>query len=174
MDSIFFSKVFWGGIVVLIGISIIAQAIFKINIPVFKIGVALILIYLGFKMLIGAFGFSSTNFMSDQQVTVERLNKENTFDVVMGSQRIDLTQIDLMAGAAEVTCNVVMGSSTVILPKNANIEVISSVVLGSVKDPKGHETVLGEQRNRYESVGSNLNLMVKLNVVLGSAEVYYE
>ena len=39
-----FSGVFWGGVLVLLGISIIIKVVFHIDIPVFRVVVALVLI----------------------------------------------------------------------------------------------------------------------------------
>ena len=173
MESILFSKVFWGAVVVLIGISIIAQAIFKINIPIFKIGVALVLIYIGVRMLTNSFGFSTSNIMSDQEIVVEHLNEHTSYDVVMGNQKIDLTQMDLSGELYTIECNVVMGASIILLPKRAQVDISSSVVLGSVRDPGGKEFVSGKDHQMYGDGLSNARIDVKLNVVLGSAEIRY-
>lgn len=173
MDSVLFSKVFWGIVVVLVGISIIAQAIFKINIPIFKVGLALILIYFGIKMLSSTMGVSTSNIMSDQHIVVDHLKEENSFDVLMGNQEIDLTQIDLSGGPYVVNCHVIMGATTILLPKRAQIDIASSVVLGSVKDPRGKEYTSGKDQQVFGDGLSNTKISLHLNVVLGSAEIKY-
>lgn len=52
MEFMLSSKLFWGAIVVLAGLVIIANAVFNINIPIFRVFFALLLIYWGVKMLI--------------------------------------------------------------------------------------------------------------------------
>lgn len=173
MDSILFSKVFWGIVVVLVGISIIAQAVFKVNIPIFKVGIALVLIYFGIRMLSSTFGLSTSNIMSDQHIVVDHLKQENSFDVLMGNQEIDLTQIELSGGPYVVNCGVILGATTILLPKRAQIDIASSVVLGSVKDPGGKEYTPGNDHQAYGDGLSNTKIRLQLNVVLGSAEIKY-
>ena len=47
------SGVFWGSVIILFGVSIILNAVFGISIPVFRVVLALILIYFGIKILAG-------------------------------------------------------------------------------------------------------------------------
>ncbi len=44
-----FSDIFWGIVLILTGVSIILQLVFKINIPVFPIVIAFLLIYAGIR-----------------------------------------------------------------------------------------------------------------------------
>ena len=111
MDTIVYSKVFWGVVVLLIGISIIAQAVFKINLPVFKIVFGLILLYAGFKVLAGAFGFKSTpkqesaSVFSSQRVSVDQFRDNVEYSSVFGSQEVDFTMAGRIPGDYSIECN---------------------------------------------------------------------
>ncbi|MDD2331344.1 MAG: hypothetical protein PHI68_01685, partial [Candidatus Cloacimonetes bacterium] len=50
--SIFFGNMFWGILIILLGLSLILKD-FNINIPLFKIFFGLIIILFGIKLLIG-------------------------------------------------------------------------------------------------------------------------
>ena len=52
-----FSGAFWGIVLILTGILIIIKYLFNIQIPVFRILIAALFIYLGIRMLMGNYGF---------------------------------------------------------------------------------------------------------------------
>ncbi len=74
------SGLFWGFILVLLGLSIIVRILFNIDVPVFKVVFGLILIYLGFQVLFG----SPTRFVR-HHTTVRRT--ERRFD--RAASRVD-------------------------------------------------------------------------------------
>ncbi|MGE5605051.1 MAG: hypothetical protein ACM3YE_05095, partial [Bacteroidota bacterium] len=51
-----FSQVFWGIFLILLGASFILKVLFHLDIPVFRLFVSFILIYMGFRVLTGGFG----------------------------------------------------------------------------------------------------------------------
>lgn len=168
----FFSKIFWGLMVVLFGVSILLNSIFKINIPIFKIALAGFFIFIGVRMLLDTFGVrSKTNFMGDQHVRIEQIENDK-YDVVFGSQVIDLTQGSMSDNDAEIECNVVFGSAKILVPRHINLKLSSSAVFGSVRPPSGDETVFGS--NEYVNGEGNLDgktLRLEVNAVFGSATI---
>ena len=172
MDSFIFSKLFWGVIIILFGISFIAQAVFKINFPIGKIAIALIFIYIGAKMLFGIFGKSneSATIFSENISNVEVL-EDSKYDVVFGSQTIDLSKAVNNGEEANIECNVVFGSAKIIVPKGMNLRIKSSSVFGSIKTPS-NETTFGESEYTTGSNYSSGILNLRVNAVFGSAKVF--
>jgi predicted membrane protein len=172
MDSFVFSKVFWGVIIILFGISFIAQAVFKINFPIGRIAVALIFIYIGAKMLFGIFGKTneSATVFSESIANVEVL-EDAKYDVVFGSQTINLSNAVASGQGVDIECNVVFGSAKIIIPRGMNVRVKSASVFGSVKTPT-NETSFGESEYTTGNGSSNGYINLKVNAVFGSARVY--
>mgnify|MGYP003990967287 FL=1 len=54
-----FSGLFWGVMLVLFGASMILRAVFNLDIPIFRIIFALVIIYFGVKLLLGRQSFKS-------------------------------------------------------------------------------------------------------------------
>ncbi len=72
------SGVFWGSVIILFGISIILNSVFGISIPVFKIVLALILIYFGISILAGkAFNVPKVSTINDKTIDVTSSTKVN-------------------------------------------------------------------------------------------------
>lgn len=172
MDSFIFSKLFWGIIIILFGISFIAQSVFKINLPIGRIALALIFIYIGAKMLFGVFGKTndSATIFSENIANIEMLENAK-YDVVFGSQTIDLSKAVNTGEEANIECNVVFGSAKIIIPKGMKVSIKSSSVFGSIKTPS-NETTFGESEYTTGSNYSNGLLNLRVNAVFGSAKVF--
>jgi len=176
MDSIIYSKVFWGVVVLLIGISIITQAVFKIDIPIFKIVVGLFLLFMGVKVLTGAFGIStgpdsSSSIFSSQNIHVEHLVDGSEYSSVFGSQQIDFTMVSRTPGTYRIECNTVFGSCEIIIPNDVEVSIEKNAVFASVKTPGGGNTHFGE--GNYSSGNSApTRLEIEANAVFGSIEIH--
>ena len=57
--------IFWGIILILIGLGIVIRVVFNIDFPVFKFLVAIFFIFLGLRMMFGSFGI--VNFHVDSK-----------------------------------------------------------------------------------------------------------
>ena len=48
--------VFWGALLIVIGLTLIIRFVFNVDFPVFRVILALFIIYIGLRILIGGFG----------------------------------------------------------------------------------------------------------------------
>ena len=162
MDSFIFSKMFWGVLVVLIGILIIVNAIFNTNLPIFRILLALFFIYLGVKMLLdlrpNKVDSDSVAVFSEGVYEATGL-KQKEFSAVFGSQTIDMRHVQFPP-RAEIEMNAVFGSSTLLLPGDVRVEVEQNAIFGSVDAKK-----LGG------GSADSPQLEVECNAVFGSIEI---
>lgn len=130
---------FWGAILILLGISLILKSVFGINIPIFKVFFAGLLIYWGISLLLGSFGskvgiekratnneavFARTQFKADESGSA---NQE--FSTVFGEGELDLTGIDL-SKIDTVSVNSVFGESVVFVKKGSAYRVQSNSAFG--------------------------------------------
>lgn len=146
-----FTKMFWGVLIMLLGLYVILNSVFKIHFPLFKLLFACILIFIGFRMLFSIFsGNSNTHKMeghaifSDSQQKIATLVNDSKYETVFGSQKIDLRESVLPETRAQISFSCVFGSQVVRLPKNANIRVKASAVFGSVNLPNGGKVSFGD------------------------------
>ncbi|MEQ8323302.1 MAG: LiaF-related protein [Vicingaceae bacterium] len=175
----FDSRIFWGGLIILIGLSIILNAVFKINFPFFKVFIALVIIYFGFRLLFGSFGFQlgdkgneESTIFGSQKVHVESISDNLEYNAVFGSQYVDLSQAVLINDDLEVEVNSVFGSIKVNLPDNVNVRLKASSAFGSVRTSEGEMVSFGDTKKSF-SKGENptKNLYVKANAVFGSVDL---
>jgi len=171
-----FSRMFWGVVVMLLGLSIILNAVFKIHFPLFKTILALFLIYVGMKMLYGAI---RPGYRNHEQSAVfggssfqpESIKDGEKFETVFGSQRIDLRNVQLQPGITAIDVDCVFGSQMIYIPSGVNIRVKGSSVFGSVKFPNGDQLSFGD-RNFDEGRETDWpTLMIDADCVFGSITI---
>lgn len=175
-----FTKIFWGGLIILFGISIIINSVFKINFPFFKVFIALIIIFFGFRLLFGSFGFKMNNNDAGENSTVfgstkaqvEIIDGDLEYNSVFGSQIIDFREVKSITDESEIEINAVFGSVKVYLPDNVNIKLKASSAFGSVRTPEGEMINFGDTKKTFTK-GSNASktMYVEASAVFGSVEL---
>lgn len=176
MDFLF-SRLFWGGIIVLFGLSIILNTLFKINIPLFKIVFALVLIYFGITMLVGSFrsktgSHKSADVFSSSTISVNAGSLEKEYSAVFGSQTIDFTQITDGADKT-VELNAIFGSQKVYVNENTKIKIKANAVFGQVSMPDNNTVSFGDGSYSQEPVHtlSAGTLFIDANAVFGEVRI---
>ena len=160
---------FWGFLIVLIGLSILLNAIFKISIPIFKIFFALFFIYIGLKILFGAFGIKTTHntiIFSDSKIEAKK--SDNNYNVIFGKGVIDLTNLLPLDQNIKIEVNTIFGEGIIkINPEIPTIIKISSVFAGA-RMPEGSVAALGSSEYRTKSFSESKSyLKIKADVVFG-------
>lgn len=177
MDFLF-SRMFWGGIVILIGLSIILSAVFKIHIPLFRIIIALIIIYFGFTVLVGSFkskggkAAEASDVFSSSALKADPSSLKSEYNVVFGNQAIDFTEITDGADKT-VELNTVFGSQTLYLNPNTRLRVKANAVFGQVRLPDDHSVSFGDY-NYVQEPADTLSagtLFIEANAVFGNIKV---
>ncbi|MCC5916765.1 MAG: hypothetical protein JJU02_05495 [Cryomorphaceae bacterium] len=160
------SKFVWGIIVVLIGLSMILNDVFKINIPLFKIIIAVFFIYIGVRIMSGTFtpkGTETASVFGDSKVYIENVDElQKEYTIIFGSQTIDLSNVTLENDTDKIQFNVVFGSAKVIIGENHKIKVNFNNVLGNTSSPA--------PPSNTENMDSG-KLLIEGNVVFGNVKI---
>jgi predicted membrane protein len=167
------SGLFWGVIVVLIGVSIILNVVLGVKIPLFRVVFGLLLIYWGVSLLAGSrFGARAGNstIFSDTQVKPVAPAKE--YNILFGKGEIDLTGVQLQPGRNRVEINTVFGASVLRLNPDVPVSLEVSAAFSGARLPDGNTISFGDQS--WLSPGFKADtawLEVKASVVFGGMEV---
>ncbi len=168
-----FSSFFWGAVIILFGLSIILKAIFNIKIPVFSIIIALIFIWLGLKILFGAFGVkTSKNTVVFSEGSLKVSEKNEDYNIVMGRGTIDLTEMGITEDSPNVEINIVFGKAEVKIDSNKPMIMKVSSVFAGAHLPGGNVAAIGN--NTYATPSyekSKPHLVVKADVVFGELNI---
>lgn len=164
-----FSGLFWGILVILIGISIILNSVFHLNIPIFKIFFALFFIYLGISMITG----TNTGHKDEKTAIFTELKDikptQNEFNTIFASTNIDLKDLKR---AEEFRSNTVFGSTTITIDSKKPIKIIASSAFGEIKLPNKDTANFGEITYTTKSYKDDKNsIVVYTSVVFGGVEI---
>ncbi|MGE0087907.1 MAG: LiaF domain-containing protein [Bacteroidales bacterium] len=168
---------FWGILLILIGLGIVIRVVFNIDFPIVKFIIAFFFIFLGIKILIGNFG--PKNIRHDENTTmfgerrIEFLDNEHKeFNVIFGSNMIDLRNVDLSQGSKEIEVNVIFGSTDIKISEKTPVKIKAESVFGSAKMPNGNTASFGSTQYKSDTFSADSNyLYIKTDVVFGGVEI---
>jgi predicted membrane protein len=168
--------VFWGALLIVIGLALIIRFVFNIDFPVVKVIVAFFFIYLGIRILFGSFGTTRFETGPNDVIFGEREfyepehNKE--YNVVFGKGVFDFTDTDLSNGNVNVKIGTVFGGSEIIIDRDMPVVIEADAVFAGAELPAGNTAVFGSTKYQSDNFSYDTNhLKIKLDVVFGGAEV---
>jgi predicted membrane protein len=171
------SSLFWGLVLIIIGISLVIKIVFNIDFPIFKLIIAFVLIYLGIRILTGRDWLSHESRTYDQNTvfsersynTIEN-NKE--YNVVFGKSVFRIPDNpDSLNERPFVKINTVFGETILEVPKNMNIKIDANAAFSDIRFPNGDEIHFGPGTYENKADSARPNLSIEVHVVFGSLKV---
>ncbi len=171
--ELFSSAVFWGIIIILIGLSLIFKEVFQFSIPVVRILFGLFFIWLGFKVIFGIKFKSAENqslFNSSPLINYNVEQKE--YNTLFGNSTFDLRDLTISGENKKVEVNVIFGNGKILLDKTTPVKYKMSTAFGTAVSPGNSVNGFGE--NTWKSPGFDENsphLTIKGSAVFGRLEL---
>jgi hypothetical protein len=168
------SGIFWGVLVVIIGLVIIINVIFGTKIPIIPIIFGLIFIYIGIRIITGNSWCRRTRTAIFEETKYEKATGGGKYDVIFGRNVVDLSDIQLKEGMTRVEVNTIFGSSVVKINPAMPVKIRASAAFGSAHMPDHGMAGFGEHTYKTDTLkqaDTPNYLLVILNVVFGSSEV---
>jgi predicted membrane protein len=159
----------------LFGVSILCRVFFGWHLPIFRTFWALVLIYLGVKMLFGGSWNMSDNWkrkdaenvIFDQGDFRFEKDSKNRFSTVFGSSKVDLTHAP--ADGGDVHIDTVFGETKVLIDPSQSIHIRANSVFGEARMPNDDMIAFGTLNYKTPSADSaKSKLTIHANVVFGS------
>ena len=175
-----FSGLFWGIVIILIGVSIIVRVAFNIEIPVFRIVMGLVLIYFGLSVLTGRGGCTTKQGKGDAVFTSRTIEAggetklRKTYSTVFGSMNLDLSGVTLEKEQTKVKIDTVFGDTKVYLNPDHAITIKGDAVFGKASFPDDSTVSFGSHTYTNEVSGATNTLVIKGDVVFGNLEFRYK
>ena len=170
----------WGIVIIVVGLCVLLGAIFGINIPILKILFGLFLLYMGIKVLMGAFSFQFTaeKRSSDHEAVFSegKFQYPNSKDskeyvTVFGRSELDLSGAeDLNSKTLESVT--VFGESVIYVKKGQALRIESNTVIGQSEMPGKNISAFG--KFQYQSPGlapTDAALTLEVTAVFGAVRV---
>jgi hypothetical protein len=169
-----FSGLFWGIILILLGISIVIRIVFNVHIPLVRIVFALILIYLGIKVLVGD---SWTCFNRNRSVFgsshISVPSGENEYKVIFGSMSIDATGEVTESEPERTFIKTVFGESKLTIALSVPTIVHVQAAFSGTRFPNGNSLSFGDStyKNSAMKPGISPKREIYVKVVFGSVVI---
>lgn len=172
----------WGVIIIVVGISVFLGAVFGINIPILKILFGLFLVYLGMKVIFGAFSwnfnFQAERRSSDHEAVFSKsqfqfpnTKEAKEYVTVFGSSELDLSTVD-SAEVKSLEAVTVFGESEIFVKRGTPLRIESNTVFAKTELPGRNISAFGQFF--YTTPGlkdGDPALEFKVTVVFGSIKV---
>jgi len=166
--------VFVGCLFILLGVSLIIKAFWHIDLPLFRIGISLFLIYLGLGLIfqppwhwqgrerIFRDGSERSWVFSSARAQLEE--GASDFNAIFSSVEVDLSSLK-PGEKRTIECNAVFGSMKVLLPRDVPVRVEGNAVFGGVVLPDKKNVSFGSISSEQAS-----DITIVANAVFGSVE----
>jgi hypothetical protein len=170
------SGLFWGIVLMLIGLSIVIRVVFNVDLPIFKLLVAFFFIWLGFRIILGDRGFfhfhATKNDVVFNENSFKEINSENKeYHVVFGKAIYDFRDLEIKE-KVKIHVHAVFGGAEIKLRRGTAYRIVTESVFGGIKLPNGNTSVFGT--THYQSGNFNpdsAHLFIKAEVVFGGIEL---
>ena len=168
--------VFWGIILVVIGLSIIFRIIFDINL--FRVLIAVFLILIGIKILIGnkgIFNFSTVKsdvIFGDRKFS-EMPDNKTEYNVIFSRSEFYYKDINFKKDKpVKIKINTIFGATEIRIDENSPVKVKVNAVFAGAKLPEGNTVVFGSSEWAGKTFDTSRNyLYIEADVIFGSIEV---
>jgi len=167
----FFNSGFWGLMLIVLGMALLARHVFHIDIPVFSIFISLILIFLGIMLIQGRFSFfrsANTSAFSEARV---HFSDQKSYNTLFGSTHFNIPA-DAVKEDTKLELNCAMGELVVKLPSELNYRIKGNAAFGSLQMPDGQQVSFGELNYEQGEPPQSAVLDIKVNVAFGSVRFF--
>ena len=170
------SKMILGLFLILLGVSMVLNTLFKIDFPLMRMFFACLIVYWGVKVLIGPskleINTDTPNAALFSSKTFRHQDGAQEYSVVFSKGRVDLTKVDLSKGDVEVEVNTVFGDTQIEIGKDTPFVIEAKSVFAESRMPDENLNILGSVRYRTEDAKNAPHLLkIKVHTVFGSFKV---
>jgi predicted membrane protein len=171
-------SLFWGILLIVLGLSLVIRIVFNVDFPLFKIFVAFVLIYFGIKILFGSFGTKIRIHGSDDREIIfgERnfsdFEENGEYSTVFGKSTFDFRGYDLRGQTRRLKISTVFGGTEIKIDENIPAKIRVESAFAGADLPNGNAAVFGSttyETPNYHSDQPYLDL--KLEIVFGGVSV---
>jgi predicted membrane protein len=171
----FFSGIFWGSILILLGISVIVRIVFNIHLPLVRIVFAFVLIYFGVRILVGGAwckcGTNSGTILFNE-VKTELSGNSGDYNIVFGKGVVNLTDTSLAEKGKSVKINTIFGAGEIRVNPSVPAIVKVTAAFSGARMPDGNIISFGEYVYKTKAFSDPAKaIKVDATVVFGGLEI---
>ena len=161
----------------LMGLILIVNNLFGLNLPVWGVFWPLIVITVGISLLFPRQSrWQDWHHRSHEEGTVlfddqplDGSADRREYNVIFGRSVIDLRKMKIVENDLPIQVNAIFGSAKILIGEDAPLKVKASTVFGGIRLPNGQAPGLGDYY--YDNKKDGPALYLKVDVVFGGAEI---
>ena len=167
---------FWGAMLLLLGVALIIKVVFNVDFPIFKVLIGVFFILMGLKFLFGRVLTFEGNMGPHETIfnerTFDRPEKGKEYSVVFGKGVYDFTDVDLSEGTFHAKVSTVFGGSIIKIRRDMPVKIDADAVFSGAEMPDGNTASFGSTYYKSESYDpDSAYLHIKIDVVFGGVQV---
>jgi hypothetical protein len=168
-----FTQAFWGVFLIVMGVAIVLKVLLKVEIPLVRLFIALVLIYAGIGMLLDKGWNKSQRIVAfdGREVTVTGV-PESEYNILFGHGVIDLTGVSLKGRNTLIKVNTIFAGSALKLNPAIPTRVSINYAFAGVQLPGTDSSFLGKKE--YHTPGFREDkpyLQINADVVFGELSI---
>jgi hypothetical protein len=134
--------IFWGILLIAIGIWFILRRFMPVHIPIVRFIVAILLIYVGIRVLVrGPLASTAPFFAESHQRYAAGWDRD--YNIIFGRGEVDLTDVALDGSSLRTQVNVVFASGVLRINPSLPVRIEMSAAFGTVEAPDGRMVSFG-------------------------------
>jgi hypothetical protein len=139
--------IFWGIVLIALGVWFLVRRYVPVTIPVIRIIIAVLFVYLGVRVLIRGPSIRDKNTVvfSQSEMSYGKGEKGNEYNMIFSSGNVDLTGVPVGESSVSAEVNVIFGSGTLRVSPTVPTRVHMSAAFGSVHGPDGGSVAFGDK-----------------------------
>jgi hypothetical protein len=140
-----FDGIFWGVVLIVLGVWFLLRHAIPVHIPLFRVLLAVFLIWLGIRVILRLPGGGDRNTLVFSESTMSWApDHGRDYNVIFSSGAVDLSGAPVGAESVHAEVNVVFGSATLRINPSAPVRVTMTSAFGSVEAPNGRSVAFGD------------------------------
>ena len=165
---------FWGLILIVIGLSIIFRIFFDIN--VFRVVIAIVFILIGIKILIGRPVFHSTEGENDvffgEKMISSMPEDGMTYNTIFGRTIYDFRDTNRVDQGTRISVSTVFGSTEILLSPSVPVKIKADAAFAEVKMPNNNSVSFGNITYVSDNVTDTTSVLeIDAHVVFGTLKI---
>jgi predicted membrane protein len=167
---------FWGIVLILIGLSIIFRIAFGISL--FRIIVAVVIIAIGIRILVGHHGIfsfrtSNNDVLFGEHTYTEAPKRDTEYNTIFSNGVYDFRNVTFENNKPiKIKVNTIFGRSVIKVNRDTPVKVKADAVFGSATMPNGNSVAFGTNYHTSENFNDSTSyLYIKADVVFGAVEI---
>ena len=137
--------IFWGALLIILGVWFIVRRSVPVHIPVIRIIIAVLLVYAGVRILArGPVSTDRNTAVFSESTMRYSPDRGREYNLVFSSGAIDLSQAAPSGASIHAEVNVIFGSGTLRVNPSLPVRVNMSSAFGTVESPNGRSVAFGD------------------------------